>query len=118
MAHAIALGQVHGYIGEAGDDGVLGLDRIENARAQAEVRGLLGLVLEARLARVRVLLIQSDEHANDEVATLAKQARAAKFERIARLAEASLAELADTPRAMLPGDGGLPAVPSGSSGAP
>jgi hypothetical protein len=118
IAHAIALGQVHGYIGEAGDDGTMGLDRIEAARAQAEVRGLVGLVFEAKLARVRVLLIQSDEHADEEVAALAKQARAAKFERIARLAEASLAELADQPRAMLPADGGLPAVRTGSSGAP
>ena len=118
IAHAIALGQVHGYIGEAGDDNKLGLDRIEEARAQAEVRGLLGLQLDAKLARVRVLLIQSSDDAAAEVAALAKQARAAKFERIAHLAEASLAELADAPRAMLPADGGLPAVRSGSSGAP
>jgi hypothetical protein len=122
-AHAIALGQVHGYIGEAGDDGVLGLDRIEKVRAQAEVQKLVGLVLEAKLARVRVLLIQgTDEEsaaeAKREVSDLAKQARAARFERIAHLAEVSLAELADAPRDMLPADGGLPAVRTGSSGPP
>jgi hypothetical protein len=118
IAHAIALGELHGYIGEAGDDGILGLDRIESARAQAEVRGLLGLVFSAKLARVRVLLIQGTDDAAEEVASLAKQARAAKFERIAHLAEASLAELADAPSAMLPADGGLPAVRTGSSGSP
>jgi serine/threonine protein kinase len=122
MAHAIALGQVHGYMGEAGEDGILGLDRIENARAQAEGQGkgngLVGLGLEARLARVRILLIQSADDAEREVNELAKLARAKQFERIARLAEASLAELADEPRDMLPADGGLPAVRTGSSGSP
>jgi len=95
-------------------------------RSQVGSQKLVGLEFEARLARVRVLLIQgtdeeSASEAKREVTELAKLARAAKFERIAHLAEASLAELADAPAAprdTLPADGGLPAVRTGSSDTP
>jgi len=118
VAHQIALGEVNGYMGEAGDDNVTGLDRIERARAQAEVRGFMGLQLDAKLARLRVLLIHDDPDGKTEHAALVKQARGLKAERIARLADAALKELAGPARDMLPADGGLPAVREGSSGQP
>jgi len=117
-SHAIALGEVNENMHEAGEDGVLGLDRIESARAQAEVQGYLLLVLEAKLTRLRVMLVNDQEDTKAEHAALVKAARAASVGRIARLADAALADLAGPPRAMLPGDAGLPAVRSGSSGPP
>lgn len=118
LEYEIALGQVHGELGETGEDGLLGLDRIERARAQAEVKGLVGLVLEAKLARVRVLLIHATEGAEQEADDLVKQAREAKFERIATLVELYLKDLAEPARDMLPADGGLPAVRPGAPGEP
>ncbi len=118
LEYEIALGQVHGELGETGEDGLLGLDRIERARAQAEVKGLVGLVLEAKLARLRVMLIHSTEGAEQEAADLVKQARDAKFERIATLVELYLKDLAEPARDMLPADGGLPAVRPGAPGEP
>jgi len=125
-AHGIALALVHGFIGEGDAEGKTGLDRIETLRSQAGAQGLAGLEFEARLARVRVLLIQGTDEdsaaeAKQAVTELAKLARASKFERIAHLAEASFAELADAPAAprdTLPSDGGLPAVRTGSSDTP
>jgi hypothetical protein len=95
VGHAIALGEVHGYMNETGDDEVAGLDRIEAARAEAETRGFKLLALEARLARLRVLLAHGDGGAQAELATLVEQARRAQAERIARLAEAAFKELTE-----------------------
>jgi hypothetical protein len=118
LEYEIALGQVHGELGETGEDGLLGLDRIERARSEAEVKGLVGLMLEAKLARVRVMLVRSMEGADAEARELVKQARAAKYERIATLVGVYLKELAEPARDMLPADGGLPAVRPGPPGDP
>jgi hypothetical protein len=116
IAHEIALGEVNGYMDEVGDDNLTGLDRIEKARSLAERQGLVVLTLEARLARLRVLLVRDDPDAKAYYADTMRLARAAKVERIARLAEAAFTELAGAPRDMLPADGGLPDVRPGSSG--
>lgn len=110
IAHQIALGEIYGYLGEGGEDGQDGRTIIENARATAEARGFAGLRVEAKLARVRVLLALGDDGAAQEHADLVKEARAKGFHRIAQLAEAFLAELEAQPQGMLPADGGLPAL--------
>jgi hypothetical protein len=118
ISHAIALGEVTGYTNEVPDDNIAGLDRIENARAQAEKQEFKGLDLEARLARLRVLLTHDHPDGKTAHAELVKLARGAKVERIARLADLAYAELAGPARDALPSDAGSPAVGDGSSGAP
>ncbi len=83
----LALGEIHGFRNEAGDDGLTGLDRIEQAKALAAKRGFVGLELEARLARVRVLVTTSDPAAETERRALVTDATKRGFDRIARLAE-------------------------------
>jgi hypothetical protein len=88
----IALGEVHGYRKEGDEDNVTGLDRIRDAKDDATKRDHWGLVLEARLAEVRVLLTTAEPNAEEERAALIKDANARGYKRIARLAEAHLAE--------------------------
>lgn len=117
IAHAIALGEVYGYTNESTDERT-GLARIEQARSEAETRKLKLLMLEAKLVRLRVQLVNDAPEARDEHAALVKQARTDKIERIAKLANSALKELSGSPGDMLPSDGGLPVVRTGSSGAP
>ena len=82
----ITLGQIYGYRGEGDDEGVVGLDRIDAAIADARKQGFVGLELEARLARVLVKLITGADDAEAERATLIKDATAKDYARIAKLA--------------------------------
>src|SRR5207253_8158880 len=45
----IALGEIYGYMNEADENGVMGLDRIDDARDEAKKAGAWGVVLEAQL---------------------------------------------------------------------
>ena len=82
IAHAVALGEANALLGDAS-----GLDRIEAARAEAERNGYTGLVLEARFARLYVLDATGAETAKTEKEQLVKDARAAGYHRIERLAQ-------------------------------
>jgi len=80
----IAYGQVLGYLGEGDDDGD-GLAHIEAAQADAERRGFWGLVLEAKLARLRVMITRGDK-AESERDQLIGEANGRGYKRIAQLA--------------------------------
>jgi hypothetical protein len=59
-----------------------------------------------------------DAEAKSELDDVKKLARKDKVERIVRLADAALNEFSEPERDMLPADGGLPTMRSGSSGEP
>gem|GEM_PF-1961463 len=88
MIAKLTLGQLYGYRGEADEDGVVGLDRIDAVIADAKQRGFVGVELEARLARVLVKLITSAPDAESERASLIEVASAKGYARIAKLAAA------------------------------
>jgi hypothetical protein len=83
LAHRIALGLAHAFLG----DPTTGLEHIDGARAEAERRGYAELALEARLARISVLIAEAPAEAAADQRALAAQARARGHARIARLAE-------------------------------
>lgn len=118
LAHQIALGEVQGILAVPGDDNVAGLDRIESARAEAERQGYKLLELEARVARLRVLLTTDDPQAKETYDDIVKLAKAAKLGRFTKLADAAMKELSGPARATLPVDGGLSDVRAGSSDEP
>jgi hypothetical protein len=69
-----------------------GLDRIRDARSEAEREGFVGLVFEARLAVVEVSILTAVEPAAADAAAaeqraLVKDARARGYARVAQLAE-------------------------------
>jgi tetratricopeptide (TPR) repeat protein len=118
-AYEIELGEVHSNMHETGEDNVLGPDRIEAARNDATMRGFVLLPLEARLAMLRVKLVDDAPDATDYHDALVRDAKAAGALRLVKLADAALQEMSDEPQGMLaPDDGGLPAVRTGSSGTP
>ncbi len=86
MIAKLTIGQVYGYRGEADEDGVMGLDRIDAVIADAKKRGFAGLEFEARLARVLVKLVTAAPDAESERATLVRDASAKGYARIAKLA--------------------------------
>ncbi len=86
MIANLTLGQLHGYRGEADEDGVLGPDRIDQVIADAKKTGFVGLELEARLARVLVKVITGADDADAERAALVADAQAKSYGRIAKLA--------------------------------
>ncbi len=88
----LAKGQVYGFRGEGDEDGVMGLDMITDAQTDAEKRGYWGLVLEAKLAKVRVMLTQRMDGAADERAKLVAEANAKGYKRIAHIAETYIAD--------------------------
>ena len=88
MIAKLTLGQLHGYRGEADEDGVLGLDRIAAVIADAKQKGFVGLELEARLASVLVKLITGAPDGESERAALIDAARARGYGRVAKLAAA------------------------------
>ena len=96
MIARVAIGEVYGYKNEADEDGVMGLDRIDDALDDAKKKGFWGLVLEAQLARVRVMLTVGKDGAEEERQALIKDATARGYKRIARLAETYNAS-AETP---------------------
>ena len=108
MVAKLTIGQVHGYRGEADEDGVVGLDRIDAVIADAKKRGFVGVELEARLARVLVELITSAADAEADRAALVADATAKGFARVARLASAFN-------RDPLPASGTQPAPGSGAA---
>jgi hypothetical protein len=81
IEHAIALGQVQALLGADG------LPKLEDARAEAEKAGFVGLVLAARLARVEALHALSLPEEAAEARALIREARAKGFARIAHLVE-------------------------------
>ena len=118
--YEIALGEVLGYRNETLDDEKTGLDRLETARNATEQNGFKLLGLEARLARLRVLLATTKDapEVHSGMDDIRKLARPLKAERFIRLAEAAVKEFSEPARDMLPADGGLPTMRSGSSGEP
>jgi serine/threonine protein kinase len=118
-AHEIALGEVLGYQETTHENDEAGADRIETVRNKAEQDGFKLLGLEARLARVRVLLaLNQDAEAQSGIDDVKKLAGALNAKRFVRLAEAALKEFSEPARDMLPADGGLPTMRSGSSSEP
>jgi len=93
----IAIGEVYGYKNEADEDGVMGLDRIADVMDDAKKRGFWGLVLEAQLARVRVMITVGKDGAEDERQALIKDATARGYKRIAQLAETYNANVESPP---------------------
>ncbi|MFN0246069.1 MAG: serine/threonine-protein kinase [Kofleriaceae bacterium] len=87
MIAKLTIGQLHGYRGEADEEGVVGLDRIDTVIADAKKTGFVGLELEARLGRVLVKLITSAPDGEAERARLIADARVKGYGRVARLAE-------------------------------
>lgn len=88
MIAKLTLGQLHGYRGEADEEGVVGLDRIDAVIADASKSGFAGIELEARLARVLVKVITSAADAEAERARLIEDAKAKGYARVARLVAA------------------------------
>jgi len=79
----IAHGEVIALLDQPED----GLKELDDARADAEKHGFPGLALAARLARVEVLTATSAPDAASEQKTLAGDARARGYKRIADLAD-------------------------------
>jgi serine/threonine protein kinase len=63
-----------------------GIEALEAARARAKKQGLVGLELEARLARLEVLFATEDEQLADEQRTLVADAEKHGYGRVAKLA--------------------------------
>ncbi|MGE3545036.1 MAG: protein kinase [Kofleriaceae bacterium] len=82
IMHKVVLNQTVAMLGDPD-----GLNKIEEARNEADRAGFIGLALEARLARVTVQLTNSAEGAQDELAALVSDAKARGFARIANRAE-------------------------------
>ena len=83
LDYQIVFGETNALL----DDRDGGLATIDRARAEAEQAGFTGLAFEARLARVETLVALSAPEAPQEQAVLVKDARAAGYALIARLAE-------------------------------
>jgi hypothetical protein len=83
LDYEIVLGETTALL----DDHDGGLAAIDQARAEADKAGFVGLAFEARLAHVETLVALSAPEAQAEQAALVKDARAAGYTRIARLAE-------------------------------
>ncbi len=83
IAHQIAAGQAHAFLGDPEE----GLGRLDAARKEAETQGFVGLALEARLARVEVMVTLALKDAAAQRATLVKDSRARGYLRIAHLAD-------------------------------
>jgi hypothetical protein len=93
----IAVGEVYGYKNEADEDGVMGLDRINDVLDEAQKKEFWGVVLEAKLARVRVKLTLAADGAEEDRKALIAEANARGYKRIARLAQTYIAEGPPTP---------------------
>jgi hypothetical protein len=87
MLTQIARGEVLGNEGADGD--ATGIDYIADAIDDAKNRGYWGLVLEAELAHVRLVLPLQREGAEEERQKLVAEANAKGYKRIARLAESA-----------------------------
>ena len=83
IEHQIVSGITYALLGDPDE----GFERIEAARKEAEEQGAQGYVLEARIARVEVLIVLGRPEAEQERAALIKDARARGFPRIAKLAQ-------------------------------
>ena len=83
IEHRIALGEVHALL-EAPEEG---LPKLDEARAEAQQQGYIGLALAARFARLYVLTTTGAPDVAAEQAVLVKDARAKGYGRIAHLAE-------------------------------
>ncbi len=118
-AYEIGLGEVLGYLETTHENDEAGADRIETVRNKAEQDGFKLLGLEARLARLRVLLaLNQDADAQSGIEDVKKLASRLQAQRFVRLAEAAMKEFSEPARDMLPADGGLPTMRSGSSSEP
>ncbi|MDQ3340379.1 MAG: serine/threonine protein kinase [Myxococcota bacterium] len=94
----IAVGEVYGYKNEADEDGVMGLDRIADVQDEAQKKELWGVVLEAKLARVRVRLTLAVDGAEADRKALITEANTRGYKRIARLAQTYIAESPPAPQ--------------------
>ena len=83
----IARGEVLGYLDQGDEDGISGITHLEDVIDETKKREFWGLVLEAQLARARVMLTNNKEGAEEARQALIKDANARGFKRIARLAE-------------------------------
>jgi hypothetical protein len=88
----IAVGEVYGYKNEADENGVMGLDRIADVQDEAQKKEFWGVVLEAKLARVRVKLTLATDDAEQDRKALIAEANTRGYKRIARLAQTYIAE--------------------------
>ncbi|HEU0032173.1 MAG TPA: protein kinase [Kofleriaceae bacterium] len=84
IQYGIALGEAHAALGDPESSA----EKIEAARAEADKRNWTTLVLEARLAKVQLLVQQKSDQADAELQALLRDARAKNAGRIVRLAEA------------------------------
>jgi hypothetical protein len=83
----IAIGEVYGYKNEADAEGIMGLDHIADVLDDAQKKEFWGVVLEAKLARLRVLLTLDREGAEEERKKLVDEASSKGYKRVARLAQ-------------------------------
>ena len=91
----IAIGEIYGYKGEGNEEDKTGLDMLDEVIADAKSRDFTSVLLEAKLARVRVKLTLGDEDAEEARTALIGEANARGYKRIARLAETYLAKTAE-----------------------
>jgi Protein kinase domain len=83
----IAIGEVYGYRNEADIDGETGPVKIEKVLQEASKKEFWGVVLEAKLARMRVFLTLEDPSGETERKNLVEEATSKGYKRIARLAQ-------------------------------
>ena len=84
----IARGEVLGTDGDSSNK--TGIEQIDDVIADASKRGYWGLVLEAKLGRVRTALTAHEEGAEEARKQLVDEAKTKGYKRIARLAETYL----------------------------
>ncbi len=83
IEHQIAAGQTHALLGDPDE----GFARLEAARKEADTQGFPGLALEARLAKVEVMVTLAMPEATAQRGALVKDARERGYLRIAHLVE-------------------------------
>jgi hypothetical protein len=111
MLARIARGQVYGYLGEGDDDGN-GNDHLDAVIDEASRKGLWPLVLEAKLAKLRIHVTRGEGDVDAERAALIGEANAKGYQRIANLAAASVVEPAQPAQPALPAPLGEQPLPS------
>lgn len=82
LGHKILSGETTAILGDPDE----GFGRIDAARAEAEKAGAVGLALEARLARIEVLVTLAKPEAAEERKILIQDARTSGYIRIVHLA--------------------------------
>ena len=83
----IAVGEIYGYKNEADEDGIMGLDKIADVLDEAQKKQFWGVVLEAKLARVRVMVTLDSPDGETERKQLIDEATNKGYVRIAKLAQ-------------------------------